>query len=517
MGNNAVKGVIIIMLLVILSVVIGVQVSGSFRESMGAFFVIAAVSISFAILLLGKQLWKMLFILPYFIAVVPFHLPPLPWRMVISVPILACWCIMWALRQVKMRWLSLPLLDFSFFLLLLYMVVSFYRYPVAITALGIDYEYVGGKEYFYAVLALVYYVTVSVLPIKYEELMKVFKWAFYCLLVTSLYRSFASLFHIGAPSAEVAEGGVNVSDAVLNTRFSFFSNIGMTALCYLYARYPLFRLLTSTRNLFLSLLSAAAIVISGWRGILASAAMEISFIAIAKRELSMLVMCMLPLYVLCIGLGSQGALNSAPFGVQRALMALPGMHVSEEIERETKGSSDIRVRMWKRAMDPRTGFIKDYVWGDGFQTSFSMLQRDSVAMRRCVGADIQTRLESVGAWHNGWITYIHRLGFVGFGLIQIFMALGMYYTFMVIRASACTETGGYVTVMTLMYIPTALGSGFMVFTVPAIFMGAAFIATTKLVYVLMKEQGLIQPLFRREQYVPMSIREIESAQANAQR
>lgn len=515
MGNNAVKGVIIIMLLVIVSVVIGVQVSGSIRESMGAFFVIATVAISFAILLLGKQLWKMLFILPYFVAAIPFALPPIPWRSVISVPILVCWCIMWALRQVKMRWLSLPLLDFSFLLLLLYMAVSFYRHPVAITALGLDYEYVGGKEYFYAVIAMIEYVAISVMPIKYEELMKVLKWAFYCLIVTGLFRSFSAMFQIGAAPADATEESVNVAEAVLNTRFAYFVNTGMTVLCYLYARYPLSRLLTSIRSLILALLSVASVVVSGWRGNIVCIAVELSFISCAKRELSVLAICMLPFYALCLGLGSQGFFESAPFGVQRALMALPGMHVSAEIEKDTKDSSEIRVRMWKRAMDPRTGFIKDYVWGDGFQTSFSMLQRDSVALKRGVEADIQTRLESVGAWHNGWVTYIHRLGFVGLGMIQIFMLLAMYYTFMVIRSVAGTETGGYVTVMTLMYLPTALCSGFMVYTVPAVFIACSYIATTKLVYVLMKEQGLIKPLFRREQYVPMSIREIESAPANA--
>lgn len=510
MGNNAVKGVIIIMLLVIVSVIIGVQISGSFRESMGSFFVIAAVAISFAILLLGKQLWKMLFILPYFIAVLPFHLPPLPWRMVISVPILACWSIMWALRQVRFRWLSLPALDISFFILILYMGVNYYRHPVVLEAFESDYEYIGGRDYIIALLAVAYYVAVSVIPITYEDLMKLLKWIFICLIVSQIIRSFSSILHISTAggNADAADSSL-VGEELMNNRFGHFMVVSTTGLCYLYARYPLSVLCRFGRPCFLAFLSLCGVLLSGFRSHLIALAMYISILATVKRELSILALCALPVYIVLVGLGNVGVWESAPFGIQRTLMALPGVRVSDYVAEDATESVDFRVRMWKNAMDPRTGLIKDYVWGDGFQFSRKQLERSNVAAMRGDQRDFQQYMEEFGEWHNGFITYIHRLGFVGLVIIQIFLLVSAYYTVSLLNSCVGTKTGGYIVPLVLMYFPIVVGSAYMVYLVRDVFNSVGCIATCKLFYGVMRQKGLIKPLFRRERYVPMSIREHE--------
>lgn len=512
MGDNAVKGVVTIMLLVILSVIIGVQISGGIKESLGAFAVIAAIIGGFFILLMGKRLWFILFLLPPFIRLIPipilsiFHPSQL-----LSFPVLIVWCLMWMLRQTNFKWRSLPVLDCACITLVMYMAISYYRHPTAINILGIDLDYVGGKEYAYCIMALVHYVTLSALPIQSSDLRKVLKWAFYCSLIMGFYGAFAGMFNL-AGGVQSAEGTrESVLDTYSHGRFDYFTQIGAFIVTYFYARYPLRALISSFSRLLPALLGFTAILISGWRGSLVSISVNLFTLALAKRELLILFIGGIMTYGTLFGLSSLNAFVDAPYGMQRVVMLLPGMHVSSQAEEDTTSSSEIRKRMWRRAMDPHTGLIKDYIWGDGYQTSKSMLMRQTTAYLRTGYSDMQAILESHGDWHNGMVTYIHRLGYIGAVLIHLVLLIAAFYAIQVLRVLAGTPDGGYVAPYCLGFFAHLYASSFMTYTVLTLFYAFPSIACSKILYCMLRDEGKIQPFFRNERYIPLSIRELESS------
>lgn len=515
MGNNAVKGVIVIMLLVIASVLIGVQISGSIKESLGSFAVIALIVGFFFMVLIGKRLWMLIFLLPPFFRFIPlpiltqFHPTQLT-----ALLVLAAWLVMSALRQVQMKWRPLPVLDIACGIVLLYMIASYYRHPVALMALGLDFDYVGGKEYVSCFMAVVNYLALSLIPIQYKDLRKVLRWSFYCTLAMSIYGSLAGMLHIGSYGAEVESEGSDVSDSFLNGRFSYFSQLGILLISYLYTRYPWHKLLTSFRHSGIIALSLFFILISGWRGTLIRFALQIFTLAIAKRELSVLFLCGSFLYAALFGLSSFNLLENAPYGMQRVVKTLPGMHVSAKAEQDTDSSSEIRKRMWVRAMDPRTGLIKDYVWGDGFGLSLSHIKRQQTAYMRTRYHDMQAYLETNGEWHNGLITYIHRLGYVGAVLIHLVLLIAAYYSMQVLRCTVCTPDGGYISIVCIGFFTHLYASSFLVLTVHTFFLAFPSIVYSKILYCMLRDEGKILPLFRTERYIPLSIQAIENAKVS---
>lgn len=513
MESGAVKKIVLAMVLVVLSLLIGSQISDSVGASIGAFGIIGCLVGLFAMLWLGAECWKLIFWGPIALSIVPqVSQLPISVAAVITCLIGCYWGIMRLMGYVSFRWHFLPILDAWVFVIALYMAFTFYRHPVAINMLGMDGDMVGGKDYIICILAMFSYVVISALPWKLEPLIKCLKWVFYVGLTISLVKSFITCMNPSAAEGVSEEGG-SAGEVLEKGRFSFFAAPGMKVLIFVYYRYPLMRIFSSWKKLCAMAFGFFSIVVSGWRTQLVCMMINLSFIAAVKRELTALLAMGIFAYGGLIGLGGLGTFESAPYGLQRVLSALPGIKVSKEAVSDTSESSDIRVRMWKNALDPRTGLIKDYIWGDGFQDSKSGLMRESTARMRGRHIDQQQIMERHGVWHNGWITYTHRLGVVGLVILQGFLLMLAVYIYRLGQALRRVPDGVFAFVISVGSIPLVFTSAFLVWEVNSIFGTFIGIALTKVLYCLMLERGLLAPMFSHRAYVPMTIRELEQQQA----
>lgn len=234
---------------------------------------------------------------------------------------------------------------------------------------------------------------------------------------------------------------------------------------------------------------------------------QIAILAFLKKEVSVMVVCCSFLYAGVFALSATGSFEDAPYGMQRVLSSVPGVKVSAQADEDTTQSSAIRIRMWKNALDPRTGMIRDYIWGDGFQTSLASISRDNVARMRKGHLDQQEYMERRGSWHNGWITIIHRMGIMGLILIHVYYIVAFVCFFRVSRVLLKVKDGIYAYCSITGFLPLAFGSSFMVYTLVDHFRAVTSIALMKLLFCLLQEHALLPPLFSNRQYVPMIIRE----------
>ena len=255
------------------------------------------------------------------------------------------------------------------------------------------------------------------------------------------------------------------------------------------------------------LLSMVAIVFSGWREMIATNCFVIAGISIVKRELWCLTVLGLLFYGGLLFISSEGVLKELPFGMQRSLAVIPGLEIQESVRRETNSSSEWRVVMWKWALDSRTGYIKDYIWGDGFGQSTEHLRRETTSiMRGTTRFASQEFFAQTGVWHSGYITSIHRIGYVGLALVVIVYLVGLYAVWRV-----CVAVKG-----TRLYIPALLlltpyfGAPFQFFvsagTFPKFFATFVTLSMAKLLFCVAREQRLLIPFLERQKYVPEMIR-----------
>lgn len=508
MGNNTVKTIIIVMVLVVLSFIVGAQISDSMKGSAGAFALVAGVAVMFFLLLMGNSSWKLCFILPVFLPFMPFRIEFVPPLFAFTFCIGCYWLVMWGLRQSRFEWHSLPILDIQVALVFLYMLVSFYRHPVAVKALGLDYDFVGGREYFYCLFATSHYIILSSLPIRLEELLSLLKKMFFIGIGLGFYYAFKGMLRPGSgmdfvEDAEHADAG----DVLANGRFSYFAGVGANLLLYAYSRWPLTQLFRSVSRCGMLLFGSLAVLVSGWRTNLAILIVKLTFISFVKRELAALIFIGLFFYMGLLALSTGGVFYDAPFGMQRVLSILPGMQISEKAKEDANSSSEIRVRMWKNALNPRTGLIKDYVWGDGYQSSLSMMRRDQTAEMRGVRHDIQAKLQQQGLWHNGYVTFIHRLGFIGLIVFQVLMLSFVLINFQTAQALRKIENGVFGILPCLSLVGVSLTVSFLVLGPVDVFLGYHAMVLSKIQYCALSKRGLIPPLFVRYTYVPMIIRE----------
>lgn len=503
MAQNIVGKIVACLLLVLLCFVIGAQAAESAKSTL--MLVVGLVGVVF-MLVVGTRSWMLLFLLPPLLSALPL---PGVIKGIGTGPLVACvvlpyWIFMWAMGYVRMRWRGLFLLDFIILVLVVLMVASFIKRPVAIQALGLDFDNIGGRVYFVAIGAVVYYIALSCIPVRYQQACKVFNWAVWVGLACSILETVFGL--VGFESEDATQG---LGDAMQGSRFGALRPLGNYVSLFIFACYPLNRILFNPTLLFGMLVSFACIALSGFRSFMVSQVMVLTFMAFVKKELTKVVILGVLTYGGLLVLSASDSLLSFPHGIQRTLSIVPGMKVSAVARMDAEGSTDWRVVMWEWAMDPRTGYIKDYIWGDGFGMSQSDQQRRfRAAMRgehdhlRRLG---QEAFAEEGQWHSGWITAIHRLGIVGLVVVEIFL---LYAWLLVLRV--CVSLRG-----TPLFVPSLIflmsfSASPMLFNLSAgsiesVFLNFSTIAKAKLLFCIAREQGLIVPWTQRKRYVPLMI------------
>lgn len=499
MNAIAIRNVVIAIVLVLFCILIG---SYAAEDKDVSVFLIAGIVGFIFMVVLGRRAWTLLYLLPPLVGFLPLGiLKRLPAGFLVAGFVLVYWAMMWIMGYVKFKWRALPALDAIVLALFLYYLLTFYWHPVSINELGIEAEYVGGKEYVWCVLAAVYYVTLSCIPCSYDALYGVLRKAMYLVVGATVFVAVSGLFGMVSAGSLGEEAG--------NSRFSLFSELGVVMFLIAYSKKPFLKIMASPKYLAVMLFCCAAVVISGWREKLLMFGVIGSALCYIKRELA---------YVIFIGIAAYGTLlylseekvveEHFPFGMQRTLSIFPGVQIRDDVREETEHSSEWRMVMWRWALDPRTGYIKDYVWGDGFGQAVVDLNRYNVSLMR--GSSIfgdQEDFAYTGTWHNGAILAIHRTGIVGLALITIVFLYGAFLIVRVCRA----YRGSPMFMLAVLFLCRFYGD-FALFYISAgtihhFFDDFIYLALAKVLYCVGREEGIIVPVFSKGRYNPMLIAE----------
>lgn len=499
MNATAIRNVIVAIVLVLFCILIGSYAAED--KNVSVFMVVGIVGFIFMVVL-GRRSWVLLYLLPPVVGFLPLGvLQKLPAGFLVAGVVLAYWALMWIMGYVQFKWRALPALDVIVLAVFLYYLLTFYWHPVSINELGIEAEYVGGKEYVWCLLAVVYYVTLSCIPCSYDALYSVLRKTMYLVLGVTVFVAISGLFGM------VSEG--SLGEEAGNSRFSLFSELGVVVFLIAFSKKSFHEIMASPKYIAIMLFCCAAVVISGWREKLVSFGAIGLALCYIKREMA---------YIIFFGIAAYGSLlylseekvveEQFPFGMQRTLSIFPGVQIKDEVRRETENSSEWRKVMWRWALDPRTGYIKDYVWGDGFGQAVNDLNRYHVSLMR--GSTIfgdQEDFAYTGTWHNGPILAVHRTGIVGLALITITFLYGAFLIVRVCRAYRGTPMFTVAVLFTCQLYGDIAHFYISAGQIYRYFDDFVYLTLAKVLYCIGREEGIIVPVFSKGRYNPMLIAE----------
>lgn len=503
MGNNAVKNIVLIMVLLVFSVLIGSQISDSIKASFNAFAIIAVVAVAFGMLLMGKRSWYLMYYFPPALVCLPIYRSSMPFGYALSLVVFVFGVLMSLVRIIKLKWRTHIVSDLLVLCMVCVCVWNYIQHPVSIQALDPDAEYVGGKEFLWGILAVGYYIAMSSMSGSAEEIVRAVRRSFYALCIGQGIEMLFAFKQIGFS---------------FGARYEVFGFLACPLLYFVFCSASTWQLLRSPKYIALGLFSLFLILLNGRREVFGYAGETIGFASLLKRELLGLAACGLIVYAGFFALGEAGVLKAAPYSLQRVLTILPGVKVGAGAQRDTEGSSSTRRMVWAYAFDTRYGRIRDYVWGDGFQASTKEMERENVAamrgQRQKTAQDFAYSMASgVNVWHNGWLNTLKALGFVGLTVVNLIFICGMVMLAQVSAAYRGTRDYPYLMAMCLVFAQFALSYMWGTQTLVHFFQTFQQLALIKLLYCAAREQGRMIPLIQRRRYVPMMIRETQAQEA----
>ena len=497
MPVQIIKSIIFGVILLMFSMLMGTQAVDGYVVPVA---ILAVFSGIFVLNFFGKHAWMLIFMAPPILSLLPLgklaEIQPAYYFAILVFSYLLLTALM---GYVRLTWRSLPWLDGLIFLIFFYHVYRYIQKPVGLNMMGGDFEYIGGREYFACLGATAFYIIVSCVPVTLKTL--VFPLRFY-VVSTVVLSVCMTLYGVSQMSAS------DVLESTFNTRSSIFMTVGYQMFFLLVSLASPVRIIVDVRQLAILICSALALLLSGFREQFVG--MVIAFFA-SSIIWSQLIFCS-TLALLTYGLlyyaNSQAYLENLPHGVQRALSVVPGLDADTVATRDAKYSGEWRIKMWEQALDPRTGLIDDYIWGDGYGMQTSAFEQYGVRKDRGLISDEHEIFMMSGTWHNGAIALMHRLGIVGGSIVTLMLLSCMFYGLRLSRAYLGTKLQ-----LPALYTSLTLISQVFMIYLSAGSMGKIFsyyysIAIIKLLYCLAAEQKLLKPLFSREHYTPMVQRRI---------
>lgn len=389
-------------------------------------------------------------------------------------------------RKSPLTWNGSKFLDTFVAIFALLMIALMIRFPIGLSIFE-ESEYINSRAYFDCLLAILFYVTLSTVNTDSKTLNKI-------LLVTVCIQLLSILYSMSVQSYG--------NQDIQTERYSAFMKLGSWIVLFCMSRYSLWVMVKKPWFGFLAMMGAAGVALSGFRSSLAG--LGIGYIVIClihRRYLDILVAPILFIVSLIVIILSFG-LDSLPRGIQRSVSFIPYVEVKKDIATEAENSSEWRYTMWRWAMDSRQGFIKNYVWGDGF----AIEKEETIRMDIRRSGDSQDRMASAGQWHSGPISTIHRMGFVGLFVTTLMFLFSAYYAFLACRAYSSTKQS-WLVIMSLIAIITAPFEWFFVFgdiTQFHKFIGP--MALAKLILSCARNDGLYIPVNQQKDYIPLMIK-----------
>lgn len=500
MEGTGFKSIFVFLLLALLAFVAGSLASDSARDALVPSVIVLGL---FFLVFLGKNCWWLIMVLPPVLQVLDFPiLQKFPIPGALAAVILFYWFIMSVLGYAKFTWNGVKWVDISVLVFVSYFLFTWVRHPVTVLQLVSSTDFrdvqIGGVDYFFCIGAIFYYLTLSVIPLKIESMLKALKVGFWLSVVATLFMCLKGLIIGNNVQTELA-------DAVVSTRFSSFAPLGLKISYYIFSKYTILGIVLSPIKIFVLLVGLFGIAISGFRTYFMGIFVFVFVSSCIYKSLLSFFALGIILWGALVYLSYESVLEKLPYGVQRVATAVPGVLQNEKAAMDAKGSVDWRVEMWEWALNPSKGYIKNYVWGDGFARSLSRQQKAEVASSLgLIDIASQKRFASQGMWHSGYITSIHRIGYVGLVLL-----VGMMISVLRISFSVLTALRNYAE-CEYAYISLIALFVFVVnfFISAGSFTGvfSAFVvnsAISKIMYSVLKKMGKITSLFPRGGYIPL--------------
>lgn len=495
MESGVIQKTIVAFVLIVLAFIAGSMVAESRAGSL--IFVGAVASVAFVVML-GRRCWWLIFLAPPLLNLVPLGIVQrMPVGFAVGGAVMMYWIMLSMIGAVRMKWRSLPVMDFVVALVFLLFVYSYICHPVIMGYFAdFDETVVGGQEYLWCAFACIYYISLSLIPCSKSELERVLRWSLWLVVVFSVLSTLQS----------VSQSSVSaLAESAATKRFALFSGVGMVMVLITICRYRIIEILLSPVRMGILVAGALMVLMCGFRETFVMMVCVMLFVAAIRREFVSVSALAALMYGAVLLLSSTEVIKDMPFGIQRSLSIIPGVEVDRAVERETRHSSSWRVVMWKWALDPRTGYIRDYVWGDGFGVDMAEDARSMRSQYRGTSNDPQLnkRFARTGTWHNGPITAIHRVGIVGLCVLSLFILCSLC-----IVARACHAYQGQRVQFYYLYFLAPIAGGVAVFylsagTIPGVFGLMTQAALGKVVYCIAREEGVLKPLFSRKIYVPL--------------
>lgn len=513
MGSGVLKTIVVLILLVALAFVAGSMAADGLKQAMMPSLLALGVMV---LLCLGRNCWILAFILPSLLTLMNFGGGNMPLAHLLSAALLGYWLVMSVMGYVKMTWNKLPVIDLAVFIFAVYFLSTWFAHPVKLNAFvnhitEEGYAQVGGAEYIWCITALMTYIFISILPLTFERLGVTLKWVVVFSLVGAALLTAKTMIR---PQVNDMGESVALSEAIQGSRFAGLEGFGKSICLLMFSKYPILGIVCSPWKCVLCLFGIAGIALSGFRSQILYIGLVCILIQLYRRQFIALLFCVVCAYAGVLVLSSAVPMERVPLGIKRIFTAVPGVDVKDRrLEVTSQHSLDWRYEMWDWAMDPSKGYIKNYVWGDGFALDARQHRLERINInRRKINAGSNVIFARHGVWHSGWVTAIHRLGYVGLALTVIFQLLVCVYVWRLcsnIRGLANYE---YFYFLLVPIIPDIILFHYSAGTYVSFFGMFHAISIMKLAYSLAIKEGYMSPMFQKQTYVPMMLQEAESSQ-----
>lgn len=502
MGESGViKSVVIFLLLAVFSLVAGSMVADSAKEAIIPALLVAGIA---ALIYLGKNCWWLIFIAPPVISAFGF-MPGIPVAYGFCGIILLYWILMTCLGYTRMTWNGVKGLDIATLVLFLFFLSTWVRNPVTIdyftSIYDEGYANLGGKAYVWCLASILFYITLSVIPLKVENVIKALRIAFWISFVIGLLFAIKSII---TPTPQVS-----AVEPAENLRSSPLIGSGVALAQFLFAKYAIVGIIFSPWKVFLIIASFAAVAKSGFRSEVMKLLIYAGIANYVHKKLMLSLIFLVCAWGMVVTMSHARVFDDMPFGVQRSLSAVPGIQLNDEkAVSNANATMNWRYRLWDMGWNPKSGYIKDYVWGDGFALSQEFLKKQSVLTNRGEwGYGDFHGFAISGLWHHGTLAVVHRTGYVG-----VIVLGGWFLLFAITSLRLCMyirEISGreYIYIHAISFIMLSI----VFFWTPCewlhVFAFMVYDAViVKLAYTLVIKKGMMPPMFSRKVYVPLMYR-----------
>lgn len=512
MSNSIFKSSVVFIVLIALGFVVGSMAADGLKQ---AAIPIALICCVFGVLLLGRHCWVLAFVLPPLFSSLEISLiQNFPVAYVVCAFLLVYWLLMWVMGYVKITWHRVWLLDIFTFIFVGYFLFTWVMHPVTLDVLVNEITHegdaqIGGKEYVWCIACIFCYLFLSVLPLKYDGVVRLLKVAFWISL-PMLLLSAVKVALLGAGLS-----GESTLSSAGTSRYMGMVGIGNALYTFILCKYGIMGIVCSPIKFLIMCGGGLCVALSGFR----THMMVCAFVYVVTQLLHrQLCVAMLPLvcgYVLMCYLAGNQYLSDLPFGVKRVLASIPGLdEIDRRVTLNAEGSLEWRYLLWDLAMNPSTGYIKDYVWGDGFGYSKAALKQAHLLYMRgkMIGDMDHLQYARQGMWHNGNITAIHRIGYVGYVMLIVWTLAVFFVIFRLLFCIRNTKNCEYVYYYTLSAFSSFLNFYASGGALPSIFNTFFSVSLAKLLYSLAMKAGYIAPMLRRKVYIPLMLREQEEGE-----